>query len=121
MLDDHRRKAVAAVGDFGDRASLASASLPSYPVTLTKPTGRVRPGSFRFLCSKRASDWDRPCGVPPSSAPIGGSTRRTVISGSQRGGGSRSFLGHPCLAQAGEIGGFVQCADLRHAPIAASK
>ena len=37
MLDDHRRKAVAAIGDFGHRASLPSASFPSYPVTLTKP------------------------------------------------------------------------------------
>jgi len=37
MLDDHRRKAVAAVGDFSHRASLPSASLPGYPVNLTKP------------------------------------------------------------------------------------
>ena len=37
MLDDRGRKAVAAVGDFSHRASLPSASLPSYPVTLTKP------------------------------------------------------------------------------------
>src|SRR6516164_6096236 len=37
MLDDHRRKAVLAVGDFGHRASLPSASLPDYPVKLTKP------------------------------------------------------------------------------------
>jgi len=37
MLDDHRRKAVATIEDFGHRASLPSASLPSYPVTLTKP------------------------------------------------------------------------------------
>jgi hypothetical protein len=36
MLDDHRGKAVAAIADFGHRASLPSASLPSYPVTLTK-------------------------------------------------------------------------------------
>ena len=36
MLYDHRRKAVATVGDFSHRASLISASLPSYPVTLTK-------------------------------------------------------------------------------------
>src|SRR6516165_5665243 len=36
MLDDHRRKAVATIGDFGHRASLPSASLPSHPVTLTK-------------------------------------------------------------------------------------
>src|SRR3984893_18138912 len=40
MLDDHRGKAVAAIGDFGHRASLPSASLPSYPVTLTKPERR---------------------------------------------------------------------------------
>ena len=40
MLDD-QRKAVAAIGDFGDRASLPSASLPSYPVTLTTPVVRV--------------------------------------------------------------------------------
>jgi len=37
ILDDHWRKAVAAVGDFSHRASLPSASFPSYPVTLTKP------------------------------------------------------------------------------------
>jgi hypothetical protein len=43
MLDDHRRKAVAAVGDFGHRASLPSASFPSYPVNvnLTKRLGRL--------------------------------------------------------------------------------
>src|SRR5437870_4192221 len=39
MLDDHRRKAVATIEDFGHRASLPSASLPSYPVTLTRPPG----------------------------------------------------------------------------------
>jgi hypothetical protein len=39
MLDDRWRKAVAAVGDFSHRASLPSASLPSYLVTLTKPAG----------------------------------------------------------------------------------
>jgi hypothetical protein len=38
MLDDHRGKAVAAIGDFGHRASLPSASLPSYTVTLTTPS-----------------------------------------------------------------------------------
>jgi hypothetical protein len=43
MLDDHRRKAVAAVGDFSHRASLPSASLPSYPVTLTKPHDLLDP------------------------------------------------------------------------------
>ena len=42
MLDDHRRKAVTAVGDFGHRASLPSAALPSYPITLTKPTKAPR-------------------------------------------------------------------------------
>jgi hypothetical protein len=36
MLDDRWRKAVAAIGDFGHRASLPSDLLPSYPVTLTK-------------------------------------------------------------------------------------
>jgi hypothetical protein len=35
MLDDHRRKAVAAIGDFGHRASLPSASPPGYSVILT--------------------------------------------------------------------------------------
>jgi hypothetical protein len=43
MLDDHRGKAVAAIGDFGHRASLPSASLPSYPVTLTADSGGSRP------------------------------------------------------------------------------
>jgi hypothetical protein len=38
VLDDRRRKAVAAVGDFSHRASVPSASLPSYPVTLKKPS-----------------------------------------------------------------------------------
>jgi hypothetical protein len=41
MLDDHRRKAVATVGDFSHRASLPAASLPSYPVTVTKPMAAV--------------------------------------------------------------------------------
>ena len=31
MLDDHRRKAVAAIGDFRHRASLPAASLSGYP------------------------------------------------------------------------------------------
>jgi hypothetical protein len=48
MLDDHRRKAVAAVGDFGHRASLPSASLPSYSVTLTKPREQL-PMRLRLL------------------------------------------------------------------------
>src|SRR5271169_4266355 len=37
MLGDRGGKAMAAIGDFGHRASLPSAALPSYPVTLTKP------------------------------------------------------------------------------------
>jgi hypothetical protein len=37
MLDDHRRKAVAAVRDFGHRTSLPWALSPGYPVKLTKP------------------------------------------------------------------------------------
>ena len=37
MLDDHRRKAMATVRNFSYRASLSSASLPGYPVNLTKP------------------------------------------------------------------------------------
>ena len=41
MLNDRRRKAVAAVGDFSHRASLAPASPPSYPVTLTKARSRI--------------------------------------------------------------------------------
>jgi hypothetical protein len=41
MLDDHRRKAVAPIGDFSHRPSLPSTSLPSYPVILTKPTRRL--------------------------------------------------------------------------------
>jgi hypothetical protein len=32
---------VAAVGDFSHRASLPAASLPSYPVILTKPRGTI--------------------------------------------------------------------------------
>src|SRR5499427_8998270 len=44
MLDDHWRKAVAAVGDFSHRASLSAASLRSYPVILTKP-GRLELGA----------------------------------------------------------------------------
>ena len=35
VLDDHWRKAVAAVGDFSHRPSLSSAWLPGYPVILT--------------------------------------------------------------------------------------
>jgi hypothetical protein len=37
MLDDHWRKAVAAVGDFSHRASLPAVSPSNYPVVLTKP------------------------------------------------------------------------------------
>src|SRR6516225_5593701 len=37
MLDDDRRKAMAAVGYLGHRASLPMVSPPSYPVILTKP------------------------------------------------------------------------------------
>jgi hypothetical protein len=33
MLDDYRRKAVAAIGDFGHRASLTVASLPSHQLS----------------------------------------------------------------------------------------
>jgi len=38
MLDDHRRKAVAAVRNFSHRTSLSAASLSSYPVILTTPS-----------------------------------------------------------------------------------
>jgi hypothetical protein len=38
VLDDHRRKAVAAIRDFSHRHRLLSASLPSYTVTLTMPS-----------------------------------------------------------------------------------
>src|SRR5215831_15006181 len=41
MLDDRWRKAVAAVGDFSHRASLPSAPLPSYRVTLTTPLAHL--------------------------------------------------------------------------------
>src|SRR5271167_1914103 len=45
MLDDHRRKAVAAVGYLSHRASLPMVSPPSYPVILTKPArGMFQPG-----------------------------------------------------------------------------
>jgi hypothetical protein len=37
MLNDHRRKAVAAVGDFGHRVSVPAAAPPNYLVILTKP------------------------------------------------------------------------------------
>ena len=42
MLDDHRRKAVAAVGDFSHRTSLPVVSLPSHPVILTKQPEALR-------------------------------------------------------------------------------
>jgi len=32
VLDDHRRKVMAAIGDFSHRTNLPSASLPGYPV-----------------------------------------------------------------------------------------
>jgi len=32
VLDDHRRKVMAAIGDFSHRANLPSASLPGYAV-----------------------------------------------------------------------------------------
>src|SRR5262249_44148593 len=39
MLDDHRRKAVAAMSDFGDRDRLLSASLPGLSGYPDKPRG----------------------------------------------------------------------------------
>ncbi len=53
MLDDHRGKAVAAIGDFGHRASLPSASLPSYPVTLTKPAYVILVSCFRDYAGRK--------------------------------------------------------------------
>jgi hypothetical protein len=41
MLDDHRRNAMAAVGDLSHRGSLPMVSPPSYPVILTKPLGII--------------------------------------------------------------------------------
>jgi hypothetical protein len=41
MLDDYRRKAVAAIGHFDHRGSLPSFSCPSYPITLTKRARRL--------------------------------------------------------------------------------
>ena len=52
MLDDYRRKAVAAIGDFGHRASLPAASLRSYPVTLTRPMQAI------FDFGDQLADWD---------------------------------------------------------------
>src|SRR5215831_3503124 len=55
MLDDRWRKAVSAVGDFSHRASLPSASLPSYPITLTKPNvllGKVPCPSDGIDCNR---------------------------------------------------------------------
>jgi hypothetical protein len=46
MLDDHWRKAVAAVGDFGHRPSLSSALPPGYPVKLTKPKRNITAFGF---------------------------------------------------------------------------
>src|SRR6516225_4633706 len=64
MLDDRWRKPVAAVGDFGHRASLPSASLPNYPVKLTQPPRFLpRTGS----AAPSAAGWRRTalsqCGV----------------------------------------------------------
>ena len=33
VLDDHRRKVMAAIGDFSHRANLPSALIPGYPLT----------------------------------------------------------------------------------------
>ena len=41
MLDDHWRKAVAAIGNFSHRASLSSVSLPGYPGYPDKAGGTV--------------------------------------------------------------------------------
>src|SRR6516162_7580897 len=53
MLDDHRRKAVAAVGYFSHRGSLPMVSPPSYPVILTKP-GRLR---LRFVTTAAVAEY----------------------------------------------------------------
>jgi hypothetical protein len=41
MLDDNRRKAVAAVRDFCHRVNLPAVSLPRHPVILTKPGAEI--------------------------------------------------------------------------------
>ena len=52
VLDDQRRKAVAAVGNFSHRPSLSAVSPPSYPVILTKPYQRI-PRMFSDLALAR--------------------------------------------------------------------
>jgi hypothetical protein len=47
MLDDHRRKAMSAVGDFDQRTSRPTASPPDYPVKLTKPSAVLSPSRRR--------------------------------------------------------------------------
>jgi hypothetical protein len=80
MLGDHRRKAVAAIGDFGHRASLPAASLPSYPVTLTKsPRRRAtasstrRSGGAKLILRRQLGDRRLVAVTPP--APPSPSTR----------------------------------------------
>ena len=49
MLDDHRRKAVATVGDFSHRARLPLALLPRHQVILTKPLAHVAPLGWEHI------------------------------------------------------------------------
>src|SRR5271155_646685 len=63
VLDNYRRKAVAAVGDFSHRASVPSASLPDYPVKLTKPS--TAPSRPRVRNTRMPLGWTA---MPPPSA-----------------------------------------------------
>jgi hypothetical protein len=54
MLDDHRRKAVSAVGYFSHRGSLPMVSPPSYPVILTKPREIILPMPTRCATTCQA-------------------------------------------------------------------
>ena len=49
MLHDHRRKAVATVGDFSHRARLPLALLPRHQVILTKPLAHVAPLGWEHI------------------------------------------------------------------------
>ena len=97
MLDDRRWKAVPAIGNFGDRASLPSALLASYPVTLTTPLHRIRHYGL-FANGNRAANIARArelLGVPSRPKPV--ETSETTAADEPR------MLPRPCQSCGGRM------------------
>jgi hypothetical protein len=76
MLDDHRRKAVATVGDFSHRARLPLALLPRHQVILTKPLAHVAPLGWEHIALTGDYIWNGATPAPTSGR-YAMSTRRS--------------------------------------------